>query len=288
MLRSLFTAAALLFPLALATSAGAQEGAWIPKAQGSRLGGDIDLWPTDSANTVGFGIVGQIRVAPSAYIDFDVPWAVWDYRNPVTRDRGSAFVFGNPTVGAHWADTLSDRVSAHAGGSLTVSTRISDGRLDFDDLEHYGARGALISSRAFADVHRFLPDRVLLRGKGGLEVRLGSVAYYRLDIVPVIAIAVGERVNQTDFLLEVHNEFEARSRKGIGGGVRLQTVFLATDPFDDNDDAFQAAIEPYFTYEPLRGFYARLGILVALDRPLGFGLNDNKVATFRASLGGKW
>jgi len=289
MLRSLLTAAALSLPLALATSAGAQEGAWIPKAQGNRIGVDIDLWPTDNANAVGFGIVGQFRVARSAYIDFDVPWAVWDYRVPGLRDRNSAFVFGNPTVGAHWADTLSDRVSAHAGGSLTISTRISGDRLiiDPDDIEHYGARSALTYSRAFADVHRFIPDRMLLRGKGGIEVRLASVAYYRLDIVPVIAIAVGERANQSDFILEVHNEFEARSRKGIGGGVRLQTVFLATDPFNDRD-AFQAAIEPYFAYEPLRGFYARLGILVALDEPLGFGLNENKLASFRVSLGGKW
>jgi hypothetical protein len=287
MLRSLFTAAALLVPLALATSAGAQEGAWLPKAQGSRLGVDIDYWPTDDTNAFGFGILGQFRVARTAYIDFEVPWAVWDYRVPLIRDRESAFVFGNPTVGAHWADTLSDRVSAHAGGSLTVSTLISDRFPDLDDLEPYFAREAIVYSRAFADVHRFMPDRVFLRGKGGLEIRIASPLYYRLDIVPVLAIAAGEPARKTDFLLEVHNEFEGRSRKGIGGGVRLQTVFLATDPFDDRD-AFQAAIEPYFTYEPLRGFYARLGILVALDRPLGFGLNDGKVATFRASLGGKW
>lgn len=289
MLRSLLTAAALVFPLALATGAGAQEGAWLPKAQGNRLGVDIDLWPTDNANAIGFGIVGQIRVARHAYIDFDVPWAVWDYRVPGLRDRNSAFVFGNPTVGAHWADTLSDRVSAHAGGSLTVSTHIDDDRfiVDPDTIEHYSARAALTYSRAFADVQRFVPDRVVLRGKGGLEIRIAAPVYYRLDLVPVLALPVGDPAPRTDFLLEVHNEFEFRSRKGIGGGVHLQTVFLTTDSFTRND-AFQAAIEPYFAYEPLRGFYARLGILVALDEPLGFGLDEGQVATFRASLGGKW
>ncbi len=289
MLRSLLTAAALVFPLALATGAGAQEGAWIPKAQGNRIGGDIDLWPTDNASTVAFGIVGQFRIAKTAYLDFDVPFAVWDYRVPGLRDRRSTFVFGNPTVGAHWADTLNDKVSAHAGGSLTISTHIDDDRIiiDPDTIEHYGARGALTYSRAFADVHRFVPDRVVLRGKGGLEIRIANPVYYRLDLVPVLLLPVGDPAPRTDFLLEVHNEFEFRSRKGIGGGVHLQTVFLATDSFTRND-AFQAAIEPYFAYEPLRGFYARLGILVALDEPLGFGLNENRLATFRVSLGGKF
>jgi hypothetical protein len=87
--------------------------------------------------------------------------------------------------------------------------------------------------------------------------------------------------------MEVHNEIEARAPIGVGGGMHLQGVFISDDPSNDNDAA-QLAMEPYFVYEPIRGFYARAGLLVALDSELGFGFNRGKVATIRIGLGGKW
>jgi hypothetical protein len=91
--------------------------------------------------------------------------------------------------------------------------------------------------------------------------------------------------NDTDFLFEIHNEIEARAQMGVGGGLHLQAVFFTKDL---DNDSVQTAMEPYFVYEPIRGFYARAGVLVALDPQAGFGFNDDKVATIRLSLGGKW
>ena len=36
------------------------------------------------------------------------------------------------------------------------------------------------------------------------------------------------------------------------------------------------------------GVFARLGLLLALDRPLGFGFDTNKLAAIRATVGGKF
>jgi hypothetical protein len=289
MLRSLVAASALSLTMTAASAAVAADGPWVPKTQGSRLGGDIDWWPTDSSHTVAFGLVGQIQLGRVVYLDFDVPLAVWD-RRTTFGSRDGTFVFGNPTVGVHWADTINSKVAAFAGGTFTVSTLISDTpydlQNDLDRQEAYGARSFAFATRAYADVHRFVPDYVFLRGRGGLEVRILPVLYYRFEAVPIIAIPVGYYVSDPEFLFEIHNEIEGRSTGGVGGGLHLQAVFIPTGL--GAGDSAQLALEPYFTYEPVRGFYARLGALVALDRPLGFGLNEGKVATFRVSLGGKW
>jgi hypothetical protein len=285
MLRSIVAASALSITLTAASAAVAAGGPWVPKAQGSRLGAEIDWWPTDFSHTVTFGLVGQIELGRVIYLDFDVPLSVLD-RRTTFNNRDATFVFGNPTVGVHWADTINEKVSAFAGGTFTVSTLITDSPLDDDSQEAYAARGFAFATRAYADIQRFFPDYVFLRGRGGLEVRILPVLYYRFEALPIIAIPVGDYVSDTEFLLEFHNEIEGRSTGGVGGGLHLQAVVIATDL--GGEDSAQLAVEPYFTYEPARGFYARIGALLALDRPLGFGFNDGKVATFRVSLGGKW
>lgn len=285
--RSLFaTAAALSLTLATA-NADAADGPWLPRAQGSRIGVEMDWWPTDSNHVVAFGIVGQIQLARVVYLDFDVPFAIWDRDYRFNGSEGT-FVFGNPTVGAHWADTINSKVSAFAGGTFTIPTMVTDrvGILDNDRVELANGRLLGTYTRAWADVHRFVPEYVFVRGNGGMEIRILPVLYYRFAVAPVIAIPVSEIVDDPEFIIEIHNEIEARGSHGAGGGLRLQGVFNPTDVY--GDDAVQTAIEPYFVYEPIRGFYARVGSLVALDRSLGFGLNDGKVATFRVHMGGKW
>jgi hypothetical protein len=90
--------------------------------------------------------------------------------------------------------------------------------------------------------------------------------------------------------IEHGNEFEGRSDIGLGAGGRLQFFVLATDQGFSTNDRFQAAIEPYFVFEPHGedGFFARVGTLIALDSPLGFGFDEGNLATIRVTLGGKW
>lgn len=281
MVRSLVSAAVLSLSLASAGAASAAE--WVPKAQGSRVVGEIDWWPTDDLDVVAMGVAAQIRLASAVYLDLDIPWAI---TSPEIGD--SRFVFGNPTVGAHWGDFVNEKLAAHAGGSLTVSTMISD-RNDFFGIDYQQrlfTRVFATSTRAYADFHRFAPEYIFLRGRGGIELQISPAFYYRVEGAPMIAIPVGELAEDAEFLMDIHNEIEGRSRSGVGGGLHLQAVINTNEV--RRDDSAQLAVEPYFVYDPGRGFYARVGALIALDEPLGFGLDRGEVATFRVTLGGRW
>ena len=107
-------------------------------------------------------------------------------------------------------------------------------------------------------------------------------------------IHVGNGPGETEFLVEVTNDFELRALMGLGGGIRLQAAAVATDNFGYSGpggvDRFQAAFEPYFVYEPVgrKGFFIRAGALIAADNPLGFGFKRDGLATFTVSGGGKF
>jgi hypothetical protein len=103
-----------------------------------------------------------------------------------------------------------------------------------------------------------------------------------------VLLPVGDDVRRTEVIVLHGAEFELLANMGVGGGVRLQGVFFPTEEGSSADRA-QLAFEPYFAYEPEpRGFFARVGLLVAADPPLGFGFDRGRVATLRATLGGKW
>lgn len=281
MVRSLVFAAVLSLSLASAGAASAAE--WVPKAQGSRVVGEIDWWPTDDFDVVAMGVAAQIRLGRVLYLDLDFPWAI---TSPEFGD--SDFVIGNPTVGLHWADTLTEKLAAHAGGSFTVATMVSD-RTSFlsgSYQEAYFTRVFAMTTRAYADFHRYFPEYIYLRGRGGIELQIVPVLYYRVELSPMIAIPAGDAVDDTEVLVDIHNEIEARGRSGVGGGLHLQAV-LTSAKIQGNDDA-QLAVEPYFVYDPGRGFYARVGTLISVGGPLGFGLNDDNLASIRVTLGGRW
>jgi hypothetical protein len=276
MVRSLVSAAVLSLSLASAGAASAAE--WVPKAQGGRVVGEIDWWPTDDFDVVAMGVAAQIQLGRVLYLDLDFPWVI---TSPEYGD--SDFVIGNPTVGLHWADTLTKKLAAHAGGSFTVATMISD-RSSLSGS--YFTRVFATTTRAYADFHRYFPEFIYLRGRGGIELQIVPVLYYRVELSPMIAIPAGDAVDDAEVLVDIHNEIEARGRSGVGGGLHLQAV-LSSVEIGRNDDA-QLAVEPYFVYDPGRGFYARVGTLISVGGPLGFGLNDDNLAAIRVTLGGRW
>jgi len=276
MVRSLVSAAVLSLSLASAGAASAAE--WVPKAQGGRVVGEIDWWPTDDFDVVAMGVAAQIQLGRVLYLDLDFPWVI---TSPEYGD--SDFVIGNPTVGLHWADTLTKKLAAHAGGSFTVATMISD-RSSLSGS--YFTRVFATTTRAYADFHRYFPEFIYLRGRGGIELQIVPVLYYRVELSPMIAIPAGDAVDDAEVLVDIHNEIEARGRSGVGGGLHLQAVFNSAR-IQGNDEA-QLAMEPYFVYDPGRGFYARVGTLISVGGPLGFGLNDDNLAAIRVTLGGRW
>jgi hypothetical protein len=284
--RLLGAAALALFTLAPA----AAEAQWRSKFQGNRLGGEFDWWGTERSDSLTWGLIGQIELVETLHLDFDFPFTYGAFEidlgplgDSITED---AFALGNPTVGVHYADTLIPTVALLAGGTISVSPNL-DPALDTRLATYLGA-----ASRAAFDQHRLTAEYLFIRPRVGVEVRFASVFYYRGDLCPVVWIPIGENADDAELVIDQGNEIEARADMGLGGGLRFQqALFPTTDDngiFDDDVDRAQTALEPYFVYEPDKGFFARLGLLVALDEPLGFGFDDGNVATLRVQLGGKW
>ncbi|WP_136972548.1 hypothetical protein [Polyangium sorediatum] len=300
----LLAASAVSFVLLLPGMAGAAEGdTWVPRAQQNRVALKFDVWSYDdpllgTAHSLTWSVAGQVKIARGVYLDFDVPWAVWDFRFPSTGLRETDATMGNLTLGVHWAGKVSERLAFHAGGTLSVPTSFTDGEMfhssgsavvDFFTLLPLSnairmPHEVASRNRAYADLHRFFLDSIVARGRGGLELRILPTLHYRADIVSILAFPVGILADRTHLFLEAHSEIAARASTGVGGGLRVQAVFFPTR----EGDKAQTALEPYFSYEPTRGFYARLGLLVALDDTLGFGFEEGKVATLRTALGGSW
>ena len=271
----------VLLGLAPALAAGEAAAQWRPKAQGNRIGIETDVMPADFAKVLGWDFLLQIELVRGLHLDVEVPWAYVFDASPGTPD---GFVFGNPGAGLHYAGNVSRNVGLWGGGTVHVTTA-----WDPNGFQVERATAAAVS-HALYDLHRFWPEYVFVRPRGGIEARMAGVVYYRGEIAPVIWVPVGEHVRDPELVLEHASEIEGRADVGVGGGGRVQLVFPFSEGNDPRyaDDVFQAAVEPYFTYEPDEGFYARVGLLVALDRPLGFGFDRGGVYTFRVAMGGKW
>ena len=295
--RLLGAAALALFTLAPAPA----EAQWRSKFQGNRLAGEFDWWGTKRTNSLTWGFIGQIELVDTVHLDFDFPLTYGAFEFGFNPDgdpnEEDAFALGNPTVGVHYADTLTRNFALLAGGTISVSPNLDP------DLDTLFATYLGSASRVYFDQHRLAAEYLFIRPRVGIEVRFASVFYYRGDLCPVIWVPIGEdndfglidQGNDPQLVIDQGNELEVRANIGVGGGLRFQQVLSPTagdgdilDDDDDDVDRAQTALEPYFVYEPNRGFTARLGLLVAMDEPLGFGFDRNKVATLRVQLGGKW
>lgn len=272
--------------LAVAVTLGAPEvwaqrrGDWMPKKQGHRLGGIIEFWPARDFFVQSGEFVGQIAVIDELMIDFSAPAGYANYEPGYDHA-----VFGNPSAGAHWGDKLTEGFSMWAGGTITFP-------IIFDPSSRRAlAAYGLAQNRALFDVDRFLIEYLTVRPRVGLEAHFADYFFLRGDFgFPLFIDVSGDRNDAAEFAVETAAEFEARAPVGVGGGIRMQLVGFATDDYGFYNDNVQAAIEPYFVYEPFgrAGFFARVGFLLALDEPLGFGFDTNELATVRVTLGGKW
>lgn len=290
--------AVALLSLWLATPlpAWAQKAPWA-RSQQQRAGLEIDLlsksiaWTEEDVDSevstfgLGFAVVGQIRLLERLYLDAEIPFAYGNVSGRFTSavmsvDEESStggFVFGNPTLGAHRTFDLSRNAAAFLGGSLSIPVLHEPSR------ETRAALQAVTPARAFVDLHRFMPEHLPLRARGGVELRSDTSFFnYRGEITAMFALPTDG--GETEIVFEPSSEVELRSQRGFGGGVRIQAALTATE-----HDIAQLALEPFGSYEPEEtGVYGRIGLLIALDGPLGFGLDQDKVATLRFAFGGKF
>lgn len=254
-----------------------------PKAarfEGNRLAFELDAWPTETLKIFTYSLTGQLQLSGPVHFDFEAPVATL-----FPKKGDSKFVFGNPTLGAHWAGPVSASVSLALGVELAIPTFVTGADTSQDVFDEVILRSWAAQTRARVDGHRFLSDYLVLRPFLAAEVRLNTTVLYRGDVTASAFLGLGELARPaTTHIVEHGSELEALSRGGVGGGLRFQGAFA----FGDDDDKAQTALEPFFAYQKEKGFFTRLGLLVALDEPLGFGLDEGKLATLRLTLGSMW
>lgn len=279
--KQLLVTAATLTALALASaSASAQD--WEPKKQGFRIGGALDVWPTQDFVVLGWDFEAQIQTVKVVMIDVDVPFA---FATGTTRGNTSQFIVGNPSVGAHWADKVSQNVAVYAGGAIAFPTMLAATN---DGTVAATAVGA-DTMRAYGDFERFVPWDLSVVIKGGVEWRILPVLFLRGDLGLGIHPPINNHRNVTYTTIAPSAEIEYRLRMGFGFGGRLQAVFFPGQA-PALDDRVQTAFEPFIGYEApgRRGFFFRLGLITALDEQLGWATDRDKVATVHLNMGGKF
>ena len=267
---------------------------WLPRYASSRAGLEFDVF-LDDPTAMTWDAVARVAFGEESTfaLDLALPWA-W-------ADGGDAII-GNPVIGVLGGGKLADPVGMYGGFWIGIPTK--PGLPDISDQDAQARAGqALVTAllRAGIQSHRFMPIWVPLRFGIGAEFQLHPLVYLRTELAPQINVGL-DGVNTT-LTVDHITDIEALSPIGLGGGLRLQEYFTPLDtplysvfafgPGATSFDRAQVAIEPYIAYEPPRQgdyavpIYARLGLLMALDDPLGFGFASNgfKVATLRTSIG---
>ncbi|WP_437764730.1 hypothetical protein WMF27_33765 [Sorangium sp. So ce281] len=278
------------------------------KSHGFRLGVEADVltstieanlpdWETVSSDgasgawegnsfVASFAAVAQIKLIGGLHLDAELPFAYGSSQasEPGAGEHDAAtiapelegFFFGNPSIGLHYAGNISPMLMLVGG--LSVSIPITQDPSD----DTKAAAAAALAVRGYFDTQRALLEHVPLRARGGIELRPIEALYVRSDLVAMFAIPTGG--GDTEFFIEQSNEAELRSVGGFGVGARLQAAFPLTQT-----DKMQLAAEPFVGVEPpASGLYFRAGLLVALDEPLGFGLEQGKLATLRVAVGARF
>ncbi len=283
--------AAACVALALPLAAHA-ETPFEPRAEGTRIGLSADVWPAADFTLVVMGVGAQVGIGKHFAVDVDVPWAL---------GAGSGFssvlslngadqtraIFGDVTLGGHATGKVTADVSLNGGLSVSIPTRSQAFASSF------AITTLALGHHAFFDLQRFLPGYVGLRMPLGAEARFGRVFYYRGELTPGLYLPTSSGSQGGLVVLEHADELEARAPFGFGGGLRFQAAFFLNDPASEastgrTGDRAQTALEPFVGYEPSgSGFYARLGLLCALDGPAGFGFDKDKLAAVRMQVGGK-
>jgi hypothetical protein len=205
--------------------------------------------------------------------------------------------WSNAELSLHYAFTpLPGRLAAYVGGSVYAPAL---GMLSPNNTASY----PLARYIALEGVYRpglFVPGMLPLAARGGVEVgvpvRPNLAFLYRgeLGFTLLANVFRHQGTGDVDLFVEHASDVELRESGGFGGGLRGQLVL---QPFWlgklGGADGTQAALEPYVQWmpeldAPERGLFVRLGLLLALDEPLGPATNDDAIHSVRLHVGGRW
>lgn len=258
-------------------SSEARAAGGVPEARRSVVGGDVYWWSAKGLGSA-FGFVPslQVGISPNVYLSAQLPIAA----NIDGYDDTSRFGLGNPTIRVHYART-SGGLTWYVGGRASLPVV---GIVDSNDQEYANATAA--SAMTLYDLHLWTSS-LPIAGVGGIEAHVADALFVRAEFSPGFLIPLHDRNgavaggSKVHFLYQLRGELEGRAASGWGGGGALQFIHI---PTEDGDNG-QSALEGFGSYDDGK-LFARLGLLLALDSPLGFGFDKGKVATAHFRIGG--
>lgn len=171
-------------------------------------------------------------------------------------------MIGNVGVGAHHVFRLGSGAWYTLGGRIGLPTSREDATLR-------RVPELALAPRALWDMGDYWPDSVPVKLENAVEGHIGIVTLRGfLDLL--VLVGYGDN-DQHEFAIP--HAFEVQVGHEIGGGLRLQGVAITTgDDYDVvdglEDDLYQLAIEPFFTYEG-EMMFVRTGIVLPVDERLG-------------------
>jgi hypothetical protein len=308
-LRALLAITPVLGLLSAPSLAAADPPDWIPVAQESRVGMEVDWlhrpYKNGTSNAVTWDLLAQIGVTRNVFLDAGVPWA-YVVNNPELVDFGyggvqgySRALFGVPTVGVHYGAKASPHIGFFVGLALGIPVLGSVPGTP----EALLARWDAAEIRAHQDRHRFLTGHMPVLLRGGVEIRAG-LFFARIEVAPGVLIGFGACPGKAALdrtidcsssghavYLDQGNDLGVRAPFGLLGGVRVQESFL----FTEGRDRARVALEPFLGYESPRciGIFARYGLLVTLDPERritegGLAADQGHLLTHRFSVGAKF
>jgi hypothetical protein len=202
------------------------------------------------------------ELSPTLLLDVHAPFSLaTNTQLGSTTDSKAGIGVGNPTVGLTYV-TTDARTTWFIGGF----------------------------SMALYDLHYWAYKYVPIGLRGGVEWQSSPGLFLRGSFEPTLFVPTEDKATLVStrkalFLYQLRFEVEKHGESGWGGGAGVQIVHAVSegDAFTKGDNA-QGSVEPFGSYESGTTF-ARLGLLLAVDPPLGFGFDKGKVAALHLNVG---
>jgi hypothetical protein len=287
-------ACALALTTSLASAAGRkrkkdEDKRWVPAVLRTDIGLDTSFW-SHSSNTTSLGvpgsttlpfvIFGHSQITPGLMIDARLPFTFTAASEPISSEGKKVIGgLGNFNLSLYYARTQGI-VTWWAGGGLGAPfASIKSLELQVADLLAWTAGGSYAPEL-------WVPNEMPFLVKAGVELHVLPPLAVRLSFQPTFFIPV--RGGGTGVVASTEQlEIEGRSRGGVGGGLGLQAFTNWTRISDLNSpDQAQLSTYAFFGYDDAESVFLRLGALLALDDPGGFGFDKGKVLTGFFTIGG--
>jgi hypothetical protein len=246
----------------------------------SDAGVDIYLWPARGFGTAA-PVIPFIQFEPTDNLFINLRFPVSTAIDAGDRFRAG---LGNPTFSL-WYSDISGKLTWYVGGraSLPIGLVRSGGwryALDHASL-----------AMGLTDVYLWAWDTLPFGALGGIEYRFADFFVLRaggdLTFYPTLrgrrSLGGAYEAGDFDAVFQGKLEAEFQSDSGAGGGLAVMTWAIPTFRYGDRA---QTLLMPYFAYDTQRTFFMRVGGLVAVDRPLGPGLDRGRVASLYLQFGG--